>query len=262
MSVSVVIPVFNQVALTERCLASVLLNSDEVKEVIVINNASTDATVQCLEVIAASFEAKKIYFQVIHNPVNQGFGKACNQGIRLAKFECIAIVNNDTWLMPHWDSVLKAELLRLSLNCIGPYFYEKPFQDETITEIAAKFVSKNHRRVRHHFVPILMFFSRTSIEQLKLEHGGVFDERFFVTYEDTDLKERMKQLQMRWAQTGSCFIWHHSMATRSSLPNGYEQEGLRLFTEKWGFDPRRADHTVVAKLRRRYWKWKESRGLF
>ena len=132
-------------------------------------------------------------------------------------------------------------------------------------ERAHEFVTRNQGKIRHHFVPILMFFSRKAVEKIRFDHGGIFDERFFVTYEDTDLRHRMDLAQMRYGQTGSCYIWHHSMGTRSTpgaLPKGYELEGLKLFTEKWGFDPRPKDHTVPAKLKRRFWKWKEQRGLF
>jgi hypothetical protein len=72
----------------------------------------------------------------------------------------------------------------------------------------------------------------------------------------------MKSFGMNYAQTGSCFIWHHSKGTRDHLPSGYEQEGLRLFMEKWGFDPRLQEHTLWARWKRRYWKILEKRGLF
>jgi GT2 family glycosyltransferase len=268
-NVSVIIPVFNQVHLTERCLVSLLAHSHQVREVFIIDNASRDDTEAFLQKIAAHFREKNIFFQVITNEKNTGFGRACNQGIRLASGDFVAILNNDTWQMPGWDEVLAEKLKESDIDCIGPYFYEGPFDESTLAKRAQEFTQRNQKKIRAHFMPILMFFKKEAIQKLKFDHGGIFDERFFVTYEDTDLKERMLGLNLRFAQTGSCFIWHHSMGTRNAkkdgialLPSGYEKEGLKLFMEKWGFDPRPRDHTFTEKLKRRYWKWKEQHGLF
>ena len=233
---------------------------------IVINNASKDQTSEVLARYKNLFLGQQIQFEVITNTENQGFGRACNQGLRKLTGEYLVILNNDTWLMPNWDLVLSSEMLRTKVDCIGPYFYEKKVQEEKqLTEIATRFVVRNARSFRRHFVPILMMVTRKAYDELKFVHGGLFDERFFVTYEDTDLKERMLQKGLNFGQTGACFIWHHSMGTRNvsgALPPQYEQDGLRLFVEKWGFDPRLKDHTFVAKLRRRWWKIKEECGYF
>jgi GT2 family glycosyltransferase len=262
--VSVVIPAFNQVHLTERCLTSLLANSRAVKEIFVINNASQDETRATLEKFEPQFLANGISFKAIHNEKNVGFGRACNQGIREATQNYVAILNNDTWVMPAWDEALMKALEKNSLDFVGPYFDEKPLT-ENMVERASAFVQKNGGKIRDHFVPILMFFSRSAVGLIAFDHGGIFDERFFVTYEDTDLKHRMNQAGLKFAQSSDCYIWHHSMGTRSKpglLPAGYEAEGLNLFMEKWGFDPRPQEHTFSARLRRRIWKIKEKWGLF
>jgi len=263
--VSVVIPVFNQVHLTQRCLESLFKNSTRVQQITVINNGSKDKTIEALEDFRSQAHEKEIEFDAIHNAENLGFGRACNQGIRKSTGDYVMILNNDTWLMPAWDHVLLQAHQELRLDCVGPYFYEGPFDETEIETRAKNFIVKNAKSTRHHFVPILMSFTRKAIDELKLDHGGIFDERFFVTYEDTDLKERMERQSLSYAQTGACFIWHHSMGTRNAkgmLPVGYEQEGLEHFIKKWGFDPRTRDHTLVARLRRRLWKIKEKFGRF
>ena len=262
--VTVVIPVFNQSHHTERCLQSLLENSTELLQVCIIDNGSVDQTQSVLKKFHLLFTHAGIDFIEIVNEKNVGFGRACNQGIRQATAEFVAVLNNDTWVMPGWDQALRNALEEKKLSVVGPYFDEKPFT-ENMCERAQAFTLKNRGKTRAHFVPILMFFSRAAIDQIKFDHGGIFDERFFVTYEDTDLRHRMDLTQMRYAQTADCYLWHHSMGTRSApgaLPKGYELEGLKLFTEKWGFDPRPKDHTFGAKLKRKYWKWKEARGSF
>lgn len=269
-NVSVVIPVYNQSHLTRRCLDSLYSNSLDLKEIFVVNNASKDDTPEVL----ASFAGRPgPRLEVIHNSENSGFGRAVNQGLRKCTGDHLVVLNNDTWLMPGWDRALSGSTgssppfskdSRKSLDVVIPYFYEKPFSDD-IPRIAEEFVRRNQGRIRHHFAAILFMITRSAFERLKLPHGGLFDERFFVTYEDTDLLRRMRDLGVTYGQTGSCFIWHHSMASRSApgaLPPWYEQEGLKLFIEKWGYDPRPAEHTLTARLRRRWWKIKDKYGRF
>ncbi|NDF14080.1 glycosyltransferase, partial [bacterium] len=249
---------------TRIFLSSLLSNSGRVEEVFVVDNGSTDGTAQLLEEFLPKFREWRIRFDVICNDSNLGFGRACNQGIRKASCEWVAIVNNDTWLMPNWDVELQREAQKRALDLIGPHFDERPWTDE-IENRARDFLQLDSGRFRRHFVPILMFFRKDSLERLRLEHGGIFDERFFVTFEDTDLRYRMERLGMRYGQTGSCYIWHQSMGTRSApgmLPEGYEQEGLRLFVEKWGFDPRKAENTLWQRFLRGYRRFRASQGRF
>ena len=268
MKVSVVIPVYNQCQLTERCLQSLLKHSKLLGEVTVVDNASRDNTALILNDFKEQFTQTGVSFQVISNSENVGFGRACNQGIRIFlkdQAQYLVILNNDTWLMPDWDQALVDTLNSKHLDCVGPYFYEKPIS-ENISLIAKKFITRNAGKTRKHFVPILMCFTRSAAVRLASDcagsNGAMFDERYFVTYEDTDLLTRMKKMNMKYAQSGSCFIWHHSKGTRDQLPSGYEQEGLRLFIEKWGFDPRIQEHTLMAKWKRKYYKTIEKIGLF
>lgn len=100
--VSIVIPVFNQVALTTKCLAS-LASADAGApfEVIVADDASTDATSRYL----ASCRG----ITTIRLDQNGGFGTACNAGAAAAKGRMLVFLNNDTevpdrWLVPLLDT--------------------------------------------------------------------------------------------------------------------------------------------------------------
>ena len=254
-----VIPVFNQVSLTEHCLESLLANSDVARELIVVDNASTDRTPAVLLAFQVRFAAQGWSFRVLRNEVNQGFGRACNRGIREAHGDFIGVLNNDTWLMPHWDRVLLMRAKALAADMVTPCYDEQPFEGRRTPVKIAAFIRRNRGKTKREWGSILMLFSRQALARV-----GLFDERFFVTYEDTDLRERMDRAEMRYFKVGDCVIWHHSKGTRGQqpLPKDYELEGLRLFVEKWGFDPRLREHTRGARLRRRWQKIKSKFGLF
>jgi GT2 family glycosyltransferase len=257
--VSVVTPVFNQFSHTERFLNCLADHSKCLREVIVVDNHSTDNTLEGLDRFRSIFEQKKVGFHVISNQENRGYGRACNQGIKLATGAYVAISNNDVWLMPDWDEVLVKRAKDLNADMVGPYFDEKSADPQHAFAIAEKFLLRNRGKYRREYVPVLSLFKKSSLDRL-----GGFDERFFLTYEDADLHKRMNDLSMNYYKVADCYGWHSSKGTRATakLPSDYELEGLRLYMEKWGFDPRTHEHTYSGRLKRRWQKIKDGLGLF
>ena len=85
--VSIVIALWNQAELTLACLKSLLSSSYTQYEIIIIDNASTDATQALL--------SNTLGIRVISNQENVGFLKAINQGASVATGEFLLILNND-----------------------------------------------------------------------------------------------------------------------------------------------------------------------
>jgi GT2 family glycosyltransferase len=63
-------------------------------EIIVVDNASTDGTIDYLE--------RQNDITLIKNGENLGFAKECNQGIDVSKGEFIVLLNNDTIVTKNW----------------------------------------------------------------------------------------------------------------------------------------------------------------
>ncbi len=102
--VSIVIPVYNQIDYTFKCLRSIAELSTEAKiEVIVVNDGSTDNTAETLDRVRG--------LKRIDNQENLGFLHSCNRGVKAASGEYIYFLNNDTELRPqaleHLLSVFK-----------------------------------------------------------------------------------------------------------------------------------------------------------
>src|ERR1700726_4923136 len=97
--VSVTIVTYNSGRFIKRCLESVLAQRYANKEIIVIDNAFSDGTVDILE----QFEDR---CQIIYNDENIGFAAAQNQAIRSSSAEWILTLNPDVLLLPNFIQAL------------------------------------------------------------------------------------------------------------------------------------------------------------
>ena len=117
--VSVIVPVYNVELYVKEAIASILAQTYNNLEVIVINDGSTDNTANIVEALKAS--DSRIVF--INNPTNQGVGYARNCGLREAKGEYLAFLDgDDIWLPDKIELQLHAfkinPLLEI-VNCGG-----------------------------------------------------------------------------------------------------------------------------------------------
>jgi glycosyltransferase involved in cell wall biosynthesis len=85
--ISVIIPTYNRQSLVLQAIETVLAQTFQDFEVIVVDDGSTDATEQCLE----QFKGKIVYLKT----ANRGVAAARNSGIRLAGGEFICFLDSD-----------------------------------------------------------------------------------------------------------------------------------------------------------------------
>src|SRR3954464_6058456 len=93
--VSVTIVTYNSGRFIKRCLDSVLDQKYPFTEIIVIDNNSTDGTIDILE----PFEDR---CRIVYNDANIGFAAAQNQAIHLSRGEWVFALNPDVLLLPNF----------------------------------------------------------------------------------------------------------------------------------------------------------------
>ena len=99
MLVSIVIPNWNGAGFLPTCLDALRSQTYRSFEVIVVDNGSRDDSV---ELLRRNYPEAR----VIDWPENRGFAAAVNEGIRQARGEAVALLNNDTEADPLWLSEL------------------------------------------------------------------------------------------------------------------------------------------------------------
>lgn len=95
--VSIVTPVFNTELYLEDCLNSVLAQTYQNWEMILVDDCSTDTSVE----IAARFSEKDSRFKLLKNQVNQGSGITRNLGIDFAKGTYLCFLDSDDRWKPN-----------------------------------------------------------------------------------------------------------------------------------------------------------------
>lgn len=89
--VSVIIPAYNTEAYIAQSIESALGQTIENIEVIVVDDASTDNTLE----VAKSFNDKRL--KVLVNEKNLGAAEARNRALRVAKGKWVAVLDSDDW---------------------------------------------------------------------------------------------------------------------------------------------------------------------
>lgn len=93
--ISVILPVYNGEDFLERCMDSILSQTEPNLELIVVDDGSTDAS----GAICDRYAEKDPRVRVLHKP-NGGLSHSRNAGMALARGEYLAFVDADDWLEP------------------------------------------------------------------------------------------------------------------------------------------------------------------
>src|SRR5580658_1399493 len=94
--VSIVIPVYNEEGTIQRLVGLVVnstLPAGLAREIIIVNDCSTDGTAKRLDQLKSLFPSAEI--RVIHKPVNQGKGAALRDGFKSAGGDVVLIQDAD-----------------------------------------------------------------------------------------------------------------------------------------------------------------------
>lgn len=251
MSVSIVIPVFNQLHFTKICIESLYSTLSGNHEIIVINNGSSDGTSEYLS------ECPNI--KVITNEQNLGCAVAWNQGVKSSNTSWVAILNNDLILSPKWLCGLLNFADKKGAHIVSPAFREGEYNYD-ITEHSRNFVSLMHAVARMGVAQGICFMVKREV----FERVGMFDEKFRIgQFEDKDFFRRAKLAGYILGTTGCSFVHHFGSLTQNMIRKEgydmtYENENRLYFYKKWQLNRlRRFLERRQYKARERLWSLSE-----
>ena len=233
--VSVAIVTHDSERYIRRCLQAVSIQERVQVEVIVVDNASSDATGAILREFGERI-------RVIRNKQNRGFAEGQNQAIRATSAAWVLTLNPDVLMPPGFirklvdagESDPSAGTVCGKLFSIGPGFEPLPEPKIDSTGIfftpAMRHFDRGWRQPDTRYLERMEYvfgataaaalFRRTMIEHVSID-GNFFDPDFFVYREDADVAWRAQLLGWRCLYEPSATAHHVRTVTslnRRSVP--------------------------------------------
>ncbi len=227
-TVAVTIVTYNSRRYIHLCLEALFRHTSVPMQVVVVDNASTDATAQ---ILAASGDR----IHVIWNKQNVGFAAAQNQAIAASDSEWVLALNPDVLVTPGFvDRLVEAGEIDSKvgtvcgkLRSIGPDF--RPCDRPRIDSTGLYFTPSMRHFDRGWGAPdegqfeqmeyvfgasaAAALYRRSMIEDIS-ESGDFFDPDFFAYREDADLAWRAQLFGWRALYTPAAMAYH----VRSVIP--------------------------------------------
>ena len=235
MFISIVIPTYNRLPILQKCLLALedqqLIDAKvSAYEVVLVDDGSTDATLDWLAINTAKLPHIKIYQQD-----HQGAAAARNLGVQKAEGDIIIFIDSDlvvtsVFLQSHADALAtgQQELGNDSLFTYGAVINTCNFEAPTaepykITDFSAAYFATGNVAIAKHW----------------LEKAGLFDTGFqLYGWEDLELGVRLKKLGLKLIKCPAAVGYHwHPAFSLDQIPRMIDQEIQRgrmgvLFYEK------------------------------
>jgi len=241
--VSIIIPVYNQFAYTFNCLESLSVNlsPDLAYEIIIVNDASSDETLEQLATLVKGIK-------VLTNAENSGFIRSCNYGASQAKGQYLYFLNNDTRILENClESLVKLIINNPQVGAVGSkLIYANSKQQEAGGIIWNSADGWNYGRLdspdepEYNYVRPVDYCSGASLlvpTDLFKQLGGFSQDFIPAYYEDTDLCFALRELGYQVLyQPQSNVIHYEGITSGTDLSSGIKQYQVinqTKFREKW-----------------------------
>ncbi len=238
--VSVIVPVFNELATTIECLLSLSATNDDVTfEVIIANDASTDGTSELLSLVPN--------LRLVNQPANLGFLRNCNSAATEARGRRLVLLNNDTQVASDWLTGLMRALDEPNVGAVGPRFVYPGGQlqeagarirrNGTVEMIGANESSGSPRWSYTREVDYVSGACLMLDTALFRELGGFADDLAPAYCEDLELCLRIRERGLRVLYTPESEVVHHLSKSSNALGDSYKHDriarNMQLLSERY-----------------------------
>lgn len=250
---SIVIPSWNTRELLHECLRTIDEAHKPATEIIVIDNASAD---ESADMVAADFPHVRLY----RNQVNEGFAKGCNQGIAKATGEFVLIHNADTEVAPDSISLMlealegaptygasAPQLVNRDGSTQGGCMAFPGLWTPLMFGTPIERLWPNSFEMKRYFLrgfdhahdcdvdqpPAACILVRHSV----LREIGVFDEQFWLFFNDVDLSLRLAKAGYKTRFVAAAKVLHHVGASTSqfgNMPVEWQRNRLAYYRKHFG----------------------------
>ncbi len=233
----IIVPVYNQYPYTRSLIESIYRYSDVSFHLYIIDNASTDETV----------DLDKVYTRditIIRNRENHGWCAGINQGISLGENPYVVFMNNDVEVSKGWLGNMTAFLdTHPRIGAVGPL--DSSPNDwqcvdrvrETCAPQIPRFktddIHERNRILRYHFhragilIEGMLAFFCVALKRRTIDSVGLLDENFVGGGDDDDYCRRLRKAGYVLGLSLDTYVLHHSGSTADTVFESDEKRELR-----------------------------------
>lgn len=223
--VAVVIPNYNGKKYLNNCLRALYENTDMEIEVIVVDNHSSDGSVE---------QARALYPEVryIMLDKNYGFSRAVNEGIRAANAPYVLLLNNDTeikrdFVRKLWQRIMSNEKIFSAEAKMLKYADSNEIDSAgTFYNALGWAFARGKDRPDYEYEKVCDTFAACAgaaiYRKSVFEKIGMFDENYFAYLEDIDIGYRARIYGYRNVYEPKAKVLHVGSGTSGSRYNEFK----------------------------------------
>ncbi len=225
MKVLIVILNYNGIHLLKKHLSSVVKTEYPNFDIVVVDNGSTDDSVEYL---------KKEYpnIKIVKNNTNLGFGRGNNLGVSSNPgYDAYVLVNNDVSVESNWlNELVKVAVSSKEIGAVGPKILYSEKKDGKYIINSAGMKVDSHYMAYDRYDGEIDNQKFNVIEEVECLTGGTllvkkeawekvsgFNPKMFLYYEDVDFCLRIKDAGYKLYYCGKSVVYHDCMASSSSM---------------------------------------------
>ncbi|MBI2011858.1 glycosyltransferase family 2 protein [Candidatus Daviesbacteria bacterium] len=231
---SVIIPNWNGLEFIKNCLNSLKTQTFKTFEIIVVDNGSTDGSVDFIK-------KNYPYIIIIELKKNTGFAFAVNRGIEKSRGEYVILLNNDTEV----DKFCIGKLVEIAKKYPQVSFiaakilnyYKRNILDSTgdyIDEVGhADNIGRGEKDSKKYSIAGPIFLATAGgclIKKEAFKKVGLLDEDYFMYFEDVDWCFRAQLLGLKGWYEPKAIIYHINKASANRIKPFVEYLQFRNMT--------------------------------
>jgi len=212
---SIVVCVYNRGEEVQACVQSMLHLEDRDFEIVLVDDCSTDDSLQRLEAFRDNHPEVRV--TIVHNETNQGVSGARNAGIDAARGEYVLFTDSDCMVEPAWLGRVIVPFSDPAVAAVGGGIINPPPQNYAERAYVGRSRIVESVAQNRHLVGCNMAFRRNVLEQFR------FDGALTYGCDEDDIVRRMMACGYRTAYVPDAVVHHHHRLT----PRGYMKMAYR-----------------------------------
>ena len=223
MKLSIITLTYNHLDFTKQYIESLYKYTSDF-ELIVVDNGSTDGTVEYLKSL------DKDNLKLVFNKENLGFSKGNNQGIEISESEYIGFLNNDILLSPNWFIECEKVFERENAAFVSPRQVNPHFENINSENYLKEYKNNSSNSYEKSFDNCE--FACVITKKDILSKIGGFDEKFSPAFfEDNDLKIRALDAGYDIFVVNTVPFFHYGSVTSKKLDRKLDDNKQYLFSK-------------------------------